>query len=207
MSPVTEVVAESFAAETSADERPAADRVIDAALECFGRWGIAKTTLEDVAREAGLSRATVYRLFPGGKTAILNAVGEREVARLLLQISGVAAAATSLDDLLVTAIVSASESLRAHRALNYLLAHEPQVILPLMAFDRLESVLELARTMWSPLLTRFVPETVASELVEWGARMVISHTFAPGLVDPCSPTQVRRLVEELLLPGVHSLHH
>lgn len=186
----------------SVEERSGADRVIGAALECFGRWGIAKTTLEDVAREAGLSRATVYRLFPGGKSAILNSVGEREVARLFLEISAIAEAATSLDELLVTTIVSASETLRGHRALNYLLAHEPQVILPLMAFDRLDPVLELARTMWTPSLARFVPETLAGELVEWGTRMVISHTFAPGLVDPCAPDQVRRLVEELLLPGV-----
>ncbi|MEA2588672.1 MAG: hypothetical protein QOH66_1599, partial [Actinomycetota bacterium] len=46
-------------------------RVIDAALRCIARWGIAKTTLDDIAREASCSRATIYRLFPGGKDALL----------------------------------------------------------------------------------------------------------------------------------------
>src|SRR4051812_27302928 len=63
---------------------PAPDqRVVEAALTCFARWGIAKTTAEDIAREAGISRATVYRSFPGGKAAILQAVGTREIGRLM----------------------------------------------------------------------------------------------------------------------------
>ena len=47
-------------------------RIVDATLRCVGRWGLAKTTLDDVAREAGCSRATVYRLFPGGKDSLFG---------------------------------------------------------------------------------------------------------------------------------------
>jgi AcrR family transcriptional regulator len=39
----------------------ARERLLDAAERCFLRWGPAKTTLEDIAEEAGVSRATVYR--------------------------------------------------------------------------------------------------------------------------------------------------
>lgn len=42
-------------------------RVVDALFDCVARWGMAKTTVEDVARSAGISRATVYRLFPGAR--------------------------------------------------------------------------------------------------------------------------------------------
>ena len=47
-------------------ERPvgAEERVVDAALRCLARWGMAKTTLDDVAREAGIRRATLYRAVP-----------------------------------------------------------------------------------------------------------------------------------------------
>ena len=56
-------------------------RVVDAALRCIARQGTAKTTLDDVARDAGCTRATVYRVFPGGKDAVLDAVVDTEVAR------------------------------------------------------------------------------------------------------------------------------
>src|SRR5262245_45253316 len=45
------------------------DRILAATLRCLGKWGTVKTTLDDIAREAGCSRATVYRTFPGGKDA------------------------------------------------------------------------------------------------------------------------------------------
>ncbi len=62
------------------DLRGASDeRIVDGALRCIARWGLAKTTVEDVAREAGCSRATLYRAFPGGKDAILAAVAAAEL--------------------------------------------------------------------------------------------------------------------------------
>ena len=62
---------------TATDERLAGQeqRIVDATTRCIARWGVAKTTLDDVAREASCSRATVYRLFPGGKDAVLEATG------------------------------------------------------------------------------------------------------------------------------------
>jgi len=53
-----------------AEEYLAADeleqRMVAAAVRCVARWGLAKTSLDDIAREAGSSRATAYRVFPGG---------------------------------------------------------------------------------------------------------------------------------------------
>lgn len=42
----------------------ARQRIVVATYACVSRRGIAKTTVEDAAREAGVSRATVYRAFP-----------------------------------------------------------------------------------------------------------------------------------------------
>ena len=49
-----------FAAD---DLSPKGALILDAALTCIGRVGLAKTTLDDVAREARCARATVYRCF------------------------------------------------------------------------------------------------------------------------------------------------
>jgi AcrR family transcriptional regulator len=47
--------------QSPGDAAEARERLLDAAERCFTRWGPAKTTLEDIAEEAGVSRATVYR--------------------------------------------------------------------------------------------------------------------------------------------------
>ncbi len=54
------------------------DRVLDAVKACCERWGMAKVTIDDIAAEAGCSRATVYRLFPGGKDIIYETLRQRE---------------------------------------------------------------------------------------------------------------------------------
>ncbi len=64
-----------------ADLSPQASRVLDAALTCVGRVGLAKTTLDDVAREAGCARATVYRCFANKQQLLVALVG-REVRAL-----------------------------------------------------------------------------------------------------------------------------
>ncbi|MCR6483684.1 TetR/AcrR family transcriptional regulator [Amycolatopsis sp. OK19-0408] len=48
-------------------------RIVEAATACLDRAGLAKTSLSDVAAEAGVTRQTVYRYFPKLKD-ILRAV-------------------------------------------------------------------------------------------------------------------------------------
>ncbi|WP_328649245.1 TetR/AcrR family transcriptional regulator [Amycolatopsis sp. NBC_00348] len=55
-------------------EDEARRRIVEAATACLDRAGLAKTSLSDVAAEAGVTRQTVYRYFPGLKD-ILRAVG------------------------------------------------------------------------------------------------------------------------------------
>src|SRR5688572_20160205 len=59
------------------------ERIIDAAEECFGRFGVAKTTVEDIAAAAKLSRATVYRAVTGGRDELILAVVVRDLLRFL----------------------------------------------------------------------------------------------------------------------------
>ncbi|OJZ76069.1 hypothetical protein BRW65_01070 [Mycobacterium paraffinicum] len=47
-----------------ADDAPRGDRILDAARRCYVTIGWDKTTMEDVGRIAGMSRATLYKHFP-----------------------------------------------------------------------------------------------------------------------------------------------
>src|ERR687890_147806 len=87
---------------------PVEDRIVDGLLESVARWGIAKTTVEDVARAAGVSRATVYRAFPGGKDVIFEAVVRRESARFLAAVTARLDAAETLEDAAVIGMAQAA---------------------------------------------------------------------------------------------------
>jgi Transcriptional regulator len=55
-------------------------RVLAAASALFARWGYDKTSVEDIAREAGISKGAVYLEFPG-KEELFRAVLYHEFAR------------------------------------------------------------------------------------------------------------------------------
>ena len=144
-------------------------RIVDATLSCLARHGTAKTTVEDVARRAGVSRATVYRAFPGGRDEVLRAVVETETERLFAAVGSAVAAATDLDEALVAGIVEASRRIRDHATLGYLVAHEPGTILGHLAFDEADQVLANASLRVAPFLTRWMSPLEAARVAEWAA--------------------------------------
>ena len=52
-------------------------RILDAAERCFVRSGFHRTTMQDVAAEAGMSPGNLYRYFPS-KDAIVIGLTERD---------------------------------------------------------------------------------------------------------------------------------
>jgi AcrR family transcriptional regulator len=199
------------AAEAVTDRPPAPARslqelrVVDATLRCIARWGVAKTTLDDVAREAGWSRATVYRLFPGGKDAVLETVVEVELGRLFATLDERLAGAADLEDLLVAGMSEAGARITRHPALRFLVTHEPEVILPQISFARAERVLAKAASFASPYLARWLPPEEAYRVGEWVTRIVISYAASPSnCVDVADAASVRRLVRSFVLPGIRA---
>ncbi|MEX2659888.1 MAG: TetR/AcrR family transcriptional regulator [Acidimicrobiales bacterium] len=178
-------------------------RVLDAALCCLARWGVAKTTLDDIAREARVSRATVYRAFPGGKDTVLDAIVVDELSRFAGDLGERLLGTDDLEDLLVTGITFASQTLTGHEALQYLLAHEPEQVLPHISFGRFDGVLAAASGLVAPHLARFVGEELALRTGEWVTRLVFSYTMAPSpTYDFTDADDVRRFVRSYLLPGL-----
>ncbi len=179
------------------------ERIADATLRCVSRWGVAKTTLDDVAREAGCGRATIYRTFAGGKTELLVAVLRREVARAEAAITEAVSGASDLESLLVAGVLTASRMLRDHDALRFLLDHEPDAVLPVMSFERLDALLQHAAAFTAPFLAPHVGENEAARAAELVVRVVVSYALNPSdHIDPTIETDARRLVSIYLLPAL-----
>ncbi|HVC70745.1 MAG TPA: TetR/AcrR family transcriptional regulator [Acidimicrobiales bacterium] len=187
--------------EPEAAATPQRVRLADAALRCVARQGIAKTTLDDVARAAGCSRATVYRVFPGGKDGLMCAVVDTEVARFFSALALRMGAASDLEDVLVVGMTEAALRITEHPGLSFLLDHEPEVILPHLAFGHMDSVLDVSSTFTAPFLGRWLDHDEAKRVAEWAARIVLSHLLCPADgVDLTDEGRVRRLVRTFMLP-------
>lgn len=179
--------------------------VIGAASRCVARWGLSKTTVDDIAREAGCSRATVYRAFPGGKDEILGAVIAFEEARFFSSLAADLEEVADLEGALVTAVVDASRFVSASPVLTYLMEHEPEAVLPHLAFDEVGPLLYRCTAFLSPHLERFLDPDDASEVAEWAARVVLSYWLERSdRYDLRREDDTRRMVEHFLIPDAAS---
>lgn len=179
------------------------DRVIAALLRCICRWGLGRITVDDVAREAGVSRATLYRAFPGGRDVVFETVLRHELARLLADMTDSLEAADDLEDLVVTAHLDAARFLREHEALNAVLAREPELLMRALARHRLDPVLSVASAFLTPLLERFTSPARAAEGTEVAVRLFLSFCLTPSsVVDLTDAASVRRYVRTFVLPGL-----
>lgn len=109
--------AEPSAASSRAQARR--ERILDAAVERFGRFGFAKTTLDEVARDAGLSKPSLYHYFAGGKEALFHAALEREEGRMDRDtqeaLAGVVGGVARLEAFWRVGVARHIESMRRHR--------------------------------------------------------------------------------------------
>ncbi len=198
---------DSVVRHLGADDRSSTRvRLVDGALVCLARQGIAKTTVDDIARAAGLSRATAYRTFPRGKEGILAGVVETEVARLFSSLAVAMGEAGDLEDVLVAGMVTSARWLRRHEPLTYLLEHEPGAVLPFITFGGFDRVMRVASDLAAPFFARWLEPEQASRAAEWGVRIVMAYTSDPSPhTDLTDPADARALVRTFVLPGILAL--
>jgi len=180
----------------------AEDRVLDAAKRCCDRWGMAKVTIDDIANEAGISRATLYRLFPGGKDVLYEALRRRETAAFFAELDEHIARADSFEDLLVRIVVEATHQLRSDEHLQMMLASQPGDVAADLTIDGLPVIVENATALLAPRVARWIGENRAAELAELLTRVVVSYFLAPSrFVDLGEPASAGQFVRNHVLPA------
>jgi len=186
----------------AARQPTAEDRVLDATKRCCDRWGMAKVTVDDIAAEAGLSRATLYRLFPGGKDVLYEALRRRETAAFFAELDEHIAKVDSFESLLVCIVVEATRQLRSDEHLQTMLASQPGDVAADLTVDGLPVIVENATALLAPRVARWIGEARAAELAEFLSRFVVSYFLAPsGFVDLGDPASADDFIRRYVVPA------
>jgi AcrR family transcriptional regulator len=182
------------------------DRVLDAAKACCERWGMAKVTVDDIAAEARCSRATVYRLFPGGKDNLYEALRQRSTREFFSELDAHLAEATSYEELLVRGLVAATRALRDDEHLQLMLASSPGEVMTELTVAGLPRIFDAATLFLTPRFAPHIGTEASGRLAEWLARVVISYFLSPSRhVDLGDPGSARQFVDQFVLPAFPAL--
>lgn len=155
-------------------------KVLDAVRACIDELGLSKVTIDDIVGRSGVSRATIYRLFPGGREVLFEAMRVRELEVFFEKLRAEAEGAADLADLLARCIVVASRELADDEHLATLLAAERGEVLGQLTVDGVPRVVMMATQVITPLAEKYVSHAAATQIVEVLSRLVISYFLAPS---------------------------
>ena len=174
-----------------------------AAYACVARDGMGRATVEDIAREAGVARATVYRAFPGGRDELVTAAVAHAVREFFAGLRADIGEVHDVVTLLERGLVAGRRRLDQHAVLQRSLRDEADRIVPELA-SVVPVVLDALRAELAARLAgeRLRPGVEVDEAADLVARLTLSLISSPGGWDMDNPGAVRRLVRGQLLAGV-----
>ena len=181
------------------------ERLLDAAEECLRRFGPEKTSMEDVARAAGMSRATVYRYFEN-RDALLLGVASRQASALAAEAMSYLAQYDDIADWLVEGLLftlreipklhvfaSLVTSLESRSATNLLLGSSGLIQIGVNVLQPMFDVAKGQGVLRDDLDLNL--------LIEWLLRVLWTYLNAPSQV-AAGEDGMRRLFRMMLIPAV-----
>lgn len=173
------------------------DPFLDAAARCFARYGVRRTSVQDVAAELRVNRTTVYRQV-GNVESMVRLLTARDLHRLLVELAPRHTAV--LDPAGVVELVSAAvEWARRHPVVAKVVADEPELLG--LSLPDVPAALERIAAAITPALERGIAEGRLAPrdptvVAEWLTRVAATAIFAPP------PGDLRTFFAELLVPAL-----
>jgi AcrR family transcriptional regulator len=190
---------------TRADSLSGREQILDAALRCYASEGVIKTTVEHVAREAKVSRTTVYRYFKN-RDEVLSAVVLRESMQILQAMQLQLAHIDDLVEFLVEGMVYCLVEAPKMPLYPYGFGEEGAVLTSRLSISSQEVLalgLEIIRPFYERAMQRGVLRASVEpvSLVEWVVRMLLSYmvTASPHIT---SADDYRALFYRYLAPAL-----
>lgn len=175
-------------------------RIMEGALTCVKRWGIEKTSLNDIAREAGCARQTVYNYYGSRDGVVLAALLEssRQFAERLQAHVG---SFDGVEDRLTEALLFCLLELPKEPYLKMMMDPE---LSPLANQEIFNS--ELCLGLITQIAREFLKDTPAlleqaQEIGEIMTRIVMSFLLIQG-PEPRGADELRVLIRKRFLPGL-----
>src|SRR3954467_4340840 len=195
------------AERTLAGDRPIPAEVLDATRATVLAVGVRRTTLTDVARRAGVSRMTVYRLVPDVTTLILE-VMSREFAALFAAAEADARRRRTARGRIAATTTSVVRRLHDAPLFHRVLDVDPELLLPYLT-DRLGTTQRIAIAQIRRMLAdgqadgsvrRGDIDTMALALVLMVTPFVVSARMLDDIGAEPLLSELERIVDAALRP-------
>ncbi|MEO9326519.1 TetR/AcrR family transcriptional regulator [Gordonia aurantiaca] len=188
----------------SEDVQEARKQIMVAAERVFQRFGVNKTTMDDIGREAGVSRPTVYRYF-GDRDSLISAIIERRSRMLFDKARKYLQQYDAFSDKLVEGLIYLVDRGRRDPLIRLLVSPEHmQMAEPLVGASGLAA--RLTAEMWGPVIDEAIErgeirdDVDQEKMADWIALVQFILVGRLDFDDPDDPEH-REMLRNFVLPG------
>lgn len=155
--------------------------IVESAFACFGKQGLQKATIVDIAKHAGVSRSTIYEYF-SDKASIVEACAEHASQRFYREMTKAMDRGRTLEDKLCSAAVFVTQARRVIASEKYFDEDAISLLLTKDAAVLLRECVEFfAPYLSAARLTGEVRKDLDIEAAgEWFARILFSLFSTPS---------------------------
>lgn len=174
-------------------DSPMTERILDAALQRFEAQGIAATTMGELAADAGISRAWLYRNFEN-REAVLRALIARQCRQLAADVARAANYSLPRVERMANAFVHIVRFLRENALLQRVLVADREQTVPYLLEDAAPVLRWGVETLTTMLQVGDdgLPPVHAKHVGETFVRLVFSIAITPSLgADFDNPRELR----------------
>jgi AcrR family transcriptional regulator len=184
-------------------EEEVLNTILQAAKHCYLHFGIEKTGMQDIAKQAKLARSTVYRYYSSSDDLLLALIGT-EMRTMNRQLSRKLARFQRPEDIIVEGVLIAIKAIPQHPLLSQVFGGANDSALRQKIWNS-PAIVALGTDLMTTVMQTAVEQgqlqqTVRSEiLIEWVYRILLSFLSLPSNWIK-TDKQLRATLHALLIP-------
>ena len=176
--------------------------IVDAAARCFERYGPQRTSMEDIAEAAGISRKTLYRVFED-RPKLIQAVLLGRWAKIAKRIKKRVAKATSFEEALLEGSVIAVSAALKDELTNEIIHKATDHTLEQFLIRGNERTRNVMLDIWRTAIDEGRRAgVVKSNLSDDRILDIISSLHALLIMRDEGPAKQRKFLKDVLLPAI-----
>ncbi len=179
------------------------DAIAEAAIRCFDKFGPQRTSMADIADEAGISRQSIYRFFDD-RPALIQYILNSRISEMGKSIAKKFAAYKSLEEALVEGSLLSMREARKDRLYSTLITTSTDYNLELFFLKGTPEIRKIMASYWSPLIEKaravgeISDDLETEEIMEW-----IRHVHTTLVIrDDKDEKAQRAMLKRFFVPSI-----
>lgn len=176
--------------------------IIEAAAKCFEQYGAQRTSMDDIAEAAGISRKTLYRVF-NDRPKLIQAVLQHRWAKVFKKIQNRIAKSNTIEEALLESVVTAVSGARSDKLVNDIIHNATDHTLEQFLIRGNERIYQANLEIWKPMIEKGREEgVIKAHLTDDRIIEIITSINALLVMRDEGPAKQRAFLKDVLLPAI-----